>query len=178
MRIISGSLKGRLINNPNDKTTKATMQRVKESTFSIINDQVKESTFLDLFAGSGSISYEAISRGAKQVVMVDNNYLVIKHLNKLKELFNTNNATIIKSDYTKYLKTTNLKFDIIYLDPPYDLDIIPKILELININNLLNKKGIIIIECTNIPEININFKIISNKKYSNKHVIILEYKEN
>lgn len=179
MKIISGSLKGRSIDNYNIEGTRPTMDRVKESVFAIIQAYLKESIFLDLFSGTGNIGIEAISNGAKTCYFVDNNKKCINIINSYIDKFNIKNKSIVlNKTYNKaleYFIKNNIKFDIIYLDPPYKTDYIKEILTIIVNNNLLNNNGIIIIENTNKNITNNNnLKIIKEKKYGNKYITILE----
>ena len=147
MRIISGKYKGKKLLGDNIKGTRPTMDRIKESLFGMIQNKIKNSTCLDLFAGSGSLGLEAISNGASTCYFVDNNKIVIDVLNK--NLNEVENATIINSDYSKALfmfKEKNIKFDIIFLDPPYKYGLINPAIEKIIEYDLLSENGIIVCE--------------------------------
>lgn len=173
MRIISGKYKGKLLTGFDIMGTRPTMDRVKESLFGSIQNYLKNSIVLDLFAGSGALGIEALSNGSKTCYFVDNN---IKLINIIKK--NTTDideqVIILKKDYNealKYFKDNNIKFDIIFLDPPYKLNLINKSIELIEKYDLLNINGIIV--CEYEQEIFIsNYKIIKEKKYGNKFIRI------
>lgn len=147
MRVISGIYKGRKLIGYDLDGTRPTMDRVKESLFAIINKYLPNSCFLDLFSGSGSIGIEALSNGAATCYFIDNSK---KAINILKHnLCNISNSTIINKDYKEalsLLKKENIKFDIIYIDPPYHINILNEALMLIEKYNLLNNNGIIICE--------------------------------
>lgn len=153
MRVISGRLKSRKLKGYNLEGTRPTADRVKESIFSIISNHIDNSICLDLFAGSGSLGIEAISNGAKLVYFVDNNKKVIKILTENVQALGINNESIIMNkDYIialKYFKKNNIKFDLIFLDPPYKLDVIHKILNYIDANGLLSPNGLVICESDN-----------------------------
>jgi len=153
MRVISGDLKGRVIKGFTLEGTRPTMDRVKESVFSTIQFSVPNSVCLDLFAGSGSLGIEAISNGASKCYFVDCNKDAIKVLNENISNFNIKDKSIIiKNDYLEALnsfKNKNIKFDIIFLDPPYMMHILNDIIKFISDNNLLNDDGIIICEVDN-----------------------------
>ena len=175
MKVISGTLKGRNIEGYNIDGTRPTMDRVKESIFSTIQDYIKESTILDLFAGSGQLGIEAISNGAKSCYFIDNNKEVINVLNKnINNLNISNKSKVFLSDWKKFLNNTNTKFDIIFIDPPYKYNVYEKILEKIISLNLLNKNGLIIIEYQNLTlkEKYQNLILYKEKKYGNKSVNI------
>lgn len=182
MKVISGVLKGRNIEGYNIDGTRPTMDRVKESLFGMIQNHIKNSIVLDLFAGSGQLGIEAISNGANLCYFIDNNKEVIKTLNKNITNLNINkNTKVILSDWKKSLNdfsNQNLKFDIIFVDPPYDYDVYEKILEKVSSLNLLNENGIIVLEHQNLKlkdEYN-NLILYKSKKYGSKSVNI--YKNN
>ena len=178
MKVISGTLKGRKIEGYNIDGTRPTMDRVKESLFGTIQNNVKNSTVLDLFAGSGQLGIEAISNGAKLCYFIDNNNEVIKILNKNITNLNINNKSkVILSDWKKALnnfKEKNITFDLIFVDPPYDYNVYEKILHKVSELNLLNKGGLIILEHHNLKlkETYNNLTISKEKNYGNKSVNI------
>lgn len=151
MRIVSGSMRGtKLYTLDGMDVTRPTLDRVKESLFNILNFKIKESIVLDLFAGSGALGLEAISRGAEKTYFCDSSFEAIKIINKNIEKTRCKDKTVvIQKDYKKALeKFANdaLKFDIIFLDPPYKTDYTKESIKLILEKNLLNDDGIIIIE--------------------------------
>ena len=182
MRVISGFLKGRKIDGYDIVGTRPTMDRVKESIFSSIQNNIKEATVLDLFAGSGNLGIEAISNYAKFCYFVDNNDIVIRQLNKTINNFNImDKCKIIKDDYKKalsYFKNSNIKFDIIFVDPPYKYEIIDEIIDIVTNYDLLNNEGLLILEFQNdvLKDSYKNLLLVKNKKYSDKFVYI--YKKN
>lgn len=176
MRIISGKYKGKQIEGFNIDGTRPTMDRVKESLFGSIQNYIKESICLDLFAGSGSLGFEALSNGASKCFFVDNNNIVIKQLNKTINSLNTPNSIVLNKDYKDALnkfKNDNIKFDLIFLDPPYKFNLIDNCLELIDKYNLLNDNGLIICEYET-EEFDIkSFKLLKEKKYGLKKIKII-----
>ncbi len=174
MRIISGKYKGKKLVGFDIEGTRPTMDRVKESLFASIQNHIKESTVLDLFAGSGSLGIEALSNGASMCYFIDNNIELINIIKK-----NTSNMSenikIMKNDYDDALilfRDNNIKFDIIFLDPPYKMNLINDSLDKILKYNLLNKDAIIVCEyeCENIN--NFGLTLIKEKKYGNKYIQI------
>lgn len=122
MRIIAGKHRGRNLKELKAQGVRPTLDRVRENLFNILSTRIVDCTFLDLFAGSGAIGFEAISRGAEEVVFVDASRQVVSHLKDnltmLKE-----SATVLNCDYKSALgRLSNRIFDIVYLDPPYDFD--------------------------------------------------------
>lgn len=175
MRIISGIHKGKKIIGESTKRTRPTKDRVKESLFAIINQNLKESTFLDLFGGYGSLSFEAISNGAKKGYIVDNNPTIIKTINQNIENMNIKNLKVLNQDYQKaitYFKKNNLKFDIIFLDPPYAFNNINKLLN--EIEEILYKDAIIIYEHETPTIFDEKYSEIKHKKYGNTLLSILK----
>jgi len=149
MRVISGKYKGMDLDGFDIEGTRPTMDRVKESMFAMVQNNLKNSVCLDLFAGSGSLGVEALSNGAKYCYFVDNSADIYKILKRNLSKINNDNYEIIFKHYKQTLeefKNQNIKFDIIILDPPYKLNLINDIIVYIYENNLLNKNGIIMCE--------------------------------
>ena len=176
MRVISGKYKGKNLIGFDIDGTRPTMDRVKESLFGMIQNNIKNSIVLDLFAGSGSLGIEAISNGASEVYFIDNNIELINIIKK-----NTNGMNekmhIMKSDYKnalEILKNSNVKFDIIFLDPPYKLSLINDCLNKIVEYELLNESGIVVCEYENDNIDNSKLKLIKDKKYGSKKIKIFE----
>ena len=178
MKVISGFLRGRKIAGYDIEGTRPTMDRVKESLFGMIQDSIKDSLVLDLFAGSGQLGIEAISNGAKLCYFTDNNNEVIKVLNSnITNLGIKDKSKIILTDWKKFLNechTKGMKFDIIFVDPPYDYQVYEKILEKVATLDLLNKDGIIILEHHNLKFEDKYQNLVLNKQrnYGNKSVNI------
>ena len=173
MRVISGKYRGKNLTGFDIDGTRPTMDRVKESLFAIIQNKLKDSVVLDLFAGSGSLGIEALSNGSKTAYFVDNN---IELINIIKS--NTKNMEedihIIKSDYKnaiELLKNSNIKFDIVFLDPPYKLNLINDSIKRLIDSDLINKNGLIICEYEN-EEIKSDLELLKNKSYGSKNISI------
>jgi 16S rRNA (guanine966-N2)-methyltransferase len=149
MRIISGLHKGRKITAPKKLPIRPTTDMAKESLFNIINNlyYFDDISVLDLFAGSGNISYEFASRGTEQIICVDKDYGCTKFISQTSETLNMP-INVIKSDVFKYLESVKQKHTIIFADPPYnfELDMFSKIPELIFNNELLEDDGVLIVE--------------------------------
>ncbi len=149
MRIISGKYKGKKLEGFDIEGTRPTQNRVKESLFAMIQNEIDEAIILDLFAGSGNLGIEALSNGAKFGYFVDNNQKCIQVLKRNLESISEQNAQILELDYQKaldYFSNQKIKFDIIFLDPPYSLKCFHEIIQTILKLNLLNNEGIIICE--------------------------------
>ncbi len=154
MRIIAGKHRGRVLKEFDGKDIRPTSDRAREALFNIFSEKIPDCTFLDLFAGTGAVGIEAISRGAKKVVMVDirreSVELIKKNLALVKE-----SAVVYNKDGIEYLKSTTEKFDFIFIDPPYKSDLGYIALELIGKEKLLQKNGVAVFEsdreCENLP---------------------------
>jgi 16S rRNA (guanine(966)-N(2))-methyltransferase RsmD len=149
MRIVSGKYKGRRITAPKKLPIRPTTDMAKESLFNILNNQyyLEDISVLDLFSGSGNISYEFASRGTENITAVDSHYGCIKFINETAESFEMSISTI-KSDVFKFLERTELQHTIIFADPPYDFptEEFAKIPQLVFQNTLLETDGLLIVE--------------------------------
>ena len=180
MKIISGKLKGRTLKGFDIDGTRPTMDRVKESLFSSIQNYIPDSVCLDLFSGSGNLGFEAISNGAKEVYFNDKNFKCTSLIKSYIKEFDISDSSIVTNmDYKKaleYYKDNNIKFDVVFLDPPYKFNELDKIVEYMHDNNMLNKDGIIILESSNIYFKFDFYSLIKEKKYGDKYISI--YKNN
>ena len=176
MKIISGKYKGRVLKGFDITGTRPTMDRVKESLFGTIQRYVPGSVVLDLFAGSGNLGIEALSEGASFAYLVDSNSKAIKVIKENINNIGITDIEVIHSDYKEALKSFNNKFDLIFLDPPYNTDYIEKSIKLIEDNNLLNDDGIIVCESDAIDKIIYSdvFKKVKEKKYGDKYIVLLQ----
>lgn len=149
MRIISGKLKGRRLKAPKNLPVRPTTDMAKESLFNILNNlyYFDSISVIDLFAGTGNISFEFASRGTKNIYAIDANFNCIKYIfNTAKELDIDINT--YKSDVYKFLDKTSLQADVIFADPPYNFETekFIKIADTIFEKNLLKEEGVLIIE--------------------------------
>lgn len=147
MRVISGRARGLKLLAPDGLGTRPTTDRVKESVFNILMPYIPCENILDLFSGSGGMGIEALSRGCKACVFVekDKNALGIIHKNLEKARF-LNEASVIAGDAFDYLKVCKIKFDLIFLDPPYNKGLLKPVFDSIYNNNLLRDNGVIVVE--------------------------------
>ena len=180
MRIISGKARGTKLYTLEGTNTRPTLDRVKESIFNIIQGNIENATVLDLFAGSGAIGLEMLSRGAKKAVLCDNSKEAVGIIKKnIEKTHSQEKAEIYNSDFETCLeKIKNQKFDIIYLDPPYATDYIYKSLSKIIELCITKKESLIIIETDDEQRIlkeieKIEVKIIDKRKYGRATIIFL-----
>ena len=172
MRVISGKYRGKNLIGFDIDGTRPTMDRVKESMFAMIQNKINGSVVLDLFAGSGSLGIEALSNGAKSIYLVDNNIELINIIKK--NTSGMDNVSIIKSDYRDALNNfKDIKFDIIFLDPPYKLNLINDAIDKIIKYDLLSSDGIVVCEYEN-EDINTSLDLLKFKSYGNKNIKIFK----
>jgi 16S rRNA (guanine(966)-N(2))-methyltransferase RsmD len=168
MRVITGSAKGRKIIAPPGLSTRPTTDWIKESVFNIIQFDIEGRRVLDIFAGSGQMGIEALSRGAHECVFVENDRTAVKVISEnLKALEFTEVSTVYERDYKAFLKSEKGKFDLVFLDPPYGDGHIVKTLELFSQFDILSDGGIIICEGTKEEKLP---PAVGNLKVSNEYL--------
>lgn len=182
MRIIAGAAKGRNFDFKQafSKTTtvddlRPTSAKVRESIFNILRDKLHGSVFLDLYAGTGSVGIEALSRGAAEVVFVEINAARVKIINRLLYEFGfSEHSRVLNSAASDFInmspphssKTSD--YDIIFIDPPYSSDELMKVLPVIGKGNILKDSGVVLIECLSkaaIPDIIHRLRLVKKYKY-------------
>jgi len=176
MRVVGGLYRHRELLMPKGEATRPTKDMVKEAFFSAINFYIHNSVTLDLFAGSGALGIEALSRGAKECYFIDKDNEAIKCINK--NIFNLkiNNAHVINLDYVEAIKSLankKIKFDLLLIDPPYKMNNYQEIIDTLNEYSLINDNGIIVLESDNELTINGTYKKIKNYKYGRTFITIL-----
>lgn len=183
MRIISGKARGTKLYTLEGEQTRPTLDRVKESLFNIIQPKIQDSIFLDLFAGSGAIGLEAISRGAKKTIMCEESKNAISIIQKnIEKTHFENKVELYKMSYKELLEQKlKEKVDIVYIDPPYKTSFAYEATKEILDKKLLNKKAILIIETDEKERIlkeieKLNIQITDHRKYGRANLIFLEEK--
>lgn len=184
MRIISGKARGTKLYTLEGENTRPTLDRVKESVFSIIQSEIEGAKILDLFAGSGAIGLEFLSRGAQKAVLCDKSKEAVNIIKKNIEKTHMEQETqVFNTDFEKCLeKLKNEQFDIIYVDPPYETNYILKSLEKIIKLNIAKEECLIIIETDDEQRIekeikNIDVEIVDKRKYGRATIIFLSLKK-
>lgn len=186
MRVISGKARGTKLNSIESLDTRPTLDRVKESLFNIIQNKIVDATILDLFAGSGAIGIEFISRGAKKAYFCEKNHNAAKmiHQNLTKTKFE-NQAEVFEMDYKKCLlelTERKEKFNVIYIDPPYKANIAAHAIKQIISLDLIEPNGIMIIETDelerDLSELEeLQVEVYDLRKYGRVYLIFLSRKE-
>ncbi len=177
MIITAGTWKGKKVHTVKSLDVRPTSSKVRESIFNILQTKIQDAVVLDLFAGSGIVGFEALSRGAKKIIFVEKNYKIIQNLQKNISSFDCVCEIIFSDALIALDKIDNIKFDLIFIDPPYKSELISPVLEKIKNNNLLNQDGIIIVEhpkSINIDEILDKFTLLKEKKYGDTYLTFFE----
>ncbi|MCD8157780.1 MAG: 16S rRNA (guanine(966)-N(2))-methyltransferase RsmD, partial [Clostridiales bacterium] len=148
--VISGSKKGLKLKAPKGLSTRPTTDRIKESLFNILSPVLRECRFLDMFAGSGGIGIEALSRGASEVFFIDRDREALKVIkDNIQKADFSRQAVVLGFDWKtalKHIENRGLKFDVIFMDPPYNSDFIENILDEIKNLGILNNEGIVVVK--------------------------------
>lgn len=179
MRVISGSARGLKLTAPDGLDTRPTTDRVKESIFNIIQAYIPCENVLDLFAGSGALGIEALSRGSLKCTFVENNlhsFSTVK--TNIEKARLSEKAELLKKDAFEFLNTCKDKYNIIFLDPPYNKGMLKKAFDYIYKQNVLSENGIIVAETEyngELPE-NDYFECVKNVKYGKTLVLIYKLK--
>lgn len=178
MRVISGSLKGRNIKGYDLDGTRPTMDRVKESVFATIQNDIFNSQVLDLFAGSGNLGIEAISNGSKYCYFVDYNAEAVEVIkDNIKSMHISDRCHVMQKDYREafsYFHHQKITFDLIFVDPPYQYQIMEEIIGYIEQYALLDDDGKLVLEYQfeTLKEGYGSLKLLKTKKYGDKFVSI------
>ena len=169
LRIIGGTFKGKLITTPKNLPVRPTTDFAKESLFNILNNKIdfESTSVLDLFCGTGNISLEFASRGAQRITSVDKHPACAQFLKTFSKSMGIQTIFPECQDVFKYLKRLNQSFDVIFADPPYELENIKDIHELVFANNSLNKDGWLIIEHGAKTDLSQELYFVEKRKYGN-----------
>lgn len=174
IRITGGKNRSRKLITPDTTLTKPTMDKVRAAVFNALGEDIENKQILDLFSGSGSYGFEALSRGAKSVIFVDKQIIAINSIKENAKILKEDNIKIIQDDVVEFLEKDANKYDIIFIDPPYKLDIYDKVLTLLNDNKLLNENSIIVLETEKPLTINeLDYKKVKMYNYGLANIYIL-----
>ncbi len=176
MRIISGKFKGRRFKTNPKVTARPTTDFAKEGLFNLLNNQIdfEGLKVLDLFAGIGSISFEFISRDAEEVVAIELNQNNLAYIRKVANELKVSNIIPTKVDVFKYVASCHQQFDLIFADPPYDLEDIATIPNLIFEHNILKEGGLFILEHSKNTILDEHPHFSHTRKYGNVHFSFFE----
>ena len=146
VRIISGSFRGRKIEFEDSENLRPTPDRIRETIFNWLSPYIINAKCLDLFAGSGILGFESLSRGAKESHLVEKEVKVVKNIKNNQQNLKAENLFIYNEDATEFINKTTDQFDIIFLDPPYKNKLVLKFLDLIANSNLIDTDTLIYFE--------------------------------
>ncbi len=178
MRVIAGKYRRITLSTVKGLDTRPTTDRIKETLFNIINDEVYGSNFLDLFAGSGQIGIEALSRYASNVTFVDNNRACIDCIDaNLLKCHIDEGVKVLCGNALTTLKRLDEGYDIVFMDPPYGKDIERDILAFLSEESIVTEGGLVIVEADLKSEFDyiseLNFELVQDKRYKNNRHLIL-----
>ena len=167
MRIIGGILKGLRLNPPKNLPVRPTTDLAKEALFNILLNQIEfeDIKVLDLFSGTGNISLEFASRGASLVMSIDRSIQCIHYLKDTARQHKLEQIKTFKADVFKYLQLETDQYDLIFADPPYDLNQIPEIPKIIFDKNLLKPGGLLIVEHQSLQNLSNHPAFVDQRKY-------------
>lgn len=184
MRIISGKFRGLKLHSPTNIEIRPTSDRLRESLFSIINSNkydvnIIDANVIDICTGTGALGIEALSRGAKNLYLIDNEQnsldIVKTNLSKIKSYDIESSVYIRKADAKKPFKNINLIFNIVLIDPPYNSSIIQQCLPLLKEYNLIDKNSLIFAETSKQETISVEkFKVLDTKFYGKSKLTIMK----
>jgi len=181
MRIISGKARGTKLDTLEGKNTRPTLDRVRESLFNIIQLNVRESIFLDLFSGSGAVGLEAISRGAKKAIFCDSSKEAINIIKRnISKTHSEETSEIYDMSFEELLKNKmKEKVDIIYIDPPYNTNLAYEAIKLIIEKEIIDTNSIMIIETDEKDKIIkqlecLRVQVTDSRKYGRAYLIFLK----
>lgn len=171
MRIIGGTYKGKQIIAPKNLPVRPTTDFAKEGLFNILNNKIdfEDLTVLDLFCGTGNISLEFASRGAQKIYAIDKHSPCLYFVKDTAKTLKLNSIITDRADVFKYLEKSHSTFDLIFADPPYELENIALIHDLVFANKLLKNDGWLIIEHGPRTDLSIKENYIETRKYGNVH---------
>lgn len=181
MRVIAGKAKRLNLKTVPGQGTRPTTDRIKETLFNMINNDLPDSNFLDLFSGSGGIGIEALSRGARECYFVENNSQAAECIKQNLEFTRLmNDACLIKKDVLSGIReiaSKNIVFDFVFMDPPYKMGLEKDVFRELKINKIINKDTLIIVEADKDDDFEylteMGFSISREKIYkTNKHVFV------
>ncbi len=176
MRIIAGKYQRRIIHPPSNLPVRPTTDLAKEALFNVLNNHFdfEGLRVIDLFAGTGSISYEFASRGAAEVIAVENHYKCVDFIQQTIQLLKSENLKVVRADVFRFLSYCRPGFDIIFADPPYDMEGIEKIPQVIYERDLLAAGGWLVLEHPAGKQFETFPNFLQERKYGRVHFSIFE----
>jgi 16S rRNA (guanine966-N2)-methyltransferase len=176
MRIISGKYKGRRIDVPGKITARPTTDFAKEGLFNLLNNRIdfEGPEVLDLFAGTGSIGIEFVSRGAASVVSVENDRKHCTYIRQVCGILGIDNLMLMQTDVFRFIASAHNRYDLIFADPPYALPNLAEIPDLIFTAGMLKDEGMLVLEHSSKNDFSQHPRFVSHRNYGNVHFSFFE----
>jgi 16S rRNA (guanine966-N2)-methyltransferase len=171
VRIGGGEMRSRIISFPDAEGLRPTPDRVRETLFNWLGQTLYGRTCLDLFAGSGALGFEAASRGAERVVMVERNRTVFRALQENVKKLGCANVFVHAQDALEFASRDATRYDVIFLDPPFQSDFLPKLLEILP--QRLNENGVLYVESGAVIEVPTQWQVVKSGKAGQVHYQLL-----
>ncbi len=171
MRIIGGKYSRRLFRPPANLPVRPTTDLARESLFNILEHKtdIEDSNILDLFSGTGAIAYEFASRGCKNALAVEKNFRCVRFIKDTAQSFGMEQIKVIKADVFRFLQSTSARYNIIFADPPYALENIPEIRDLVFERELLLPEGWLVIEHPAEADLTKHPNFVEHRRYGHVH---------
>lgn len=173
VRIIGGEWRRRLIHFPSTADLRPTPDRVRETLFNWLGQDLTGETCLDLFAGSGALGFEAASRGAKQVVMVERDAQVFRALQATHTKLGAAQVELMRADALAFLQSDARRYDVVFLDPPYHLDLLPRLLPLLP--GCLDGGSRVYLESDRLPELPTGYEVLRQSRAGRAHGLLIKW---
>jgi len=173
VRIIGGEWRRRLIRFPGSADLRPTPDRMRETLFNWLGQDLTGMTCLDLFAGSGALGFEAASRGAKQVVMVERDAQIFRALQATHTMLGAGQVELARADALAFLQSDARRYDVVFLDPPYHLNLLPRVLSLLP--GRLDSGSCVYLESDRQPELPEGYELLRQSRAGRVHGLLIKW---
>ena len=173
VRIIGGEWRRRLIHFPRAPDLRPTPDRVRETLFNWLGQDLTGENCLDLFAGSGALGFEAASRGARQVVMVERDAQIFRALRTTHTMLVAAQVELVQADALAFLRSDARRYDVVFLDPPYHLDLLPRLLPLLPSH--LDGGSRVYLESDRLPELPEGYELVRQSRAGRVHGLLIKW---
>jgi 16S rRNA (guanine966-N2)-methyltransferase len=173
IRIIGGEWRRRLIRFPGSADLRPTPDRMRETLFNWLGQDLTGKTCLDLFAGSGALGFEAASRGAKQVVMVERDAQIFRALQATHTMLGAGQVELTRADALAFLQSDARRYDVVFLDPPYHLNLLPRVMPLLP--GRLDSGSRVYLESDRQPELPEGYELLRQSRAGRVHGLLIKW---
>ena len=173
VRIIGGEWRRRLIRFPGAAGLRPTPDRMRETLFNWLGQDLAGVSCLDLFAGSGALGFEAASRGASQVVMVERDAQIFRALQATHTMFGAVQVELVRADALAFLQSDARRYDVVFLDPPYHLDLLPRLLPLLP--SRLDGSSRVYLESDRLPELPKGYEVLRQSRAGRVRGLLIKW---